>query len=290
MDAPALLLSRWMFFASAMATFGTALFPFYALGQTDGCQLRGTIARLIAGSALMVLLATLAWLSLMTIDIAGDDPQALLATARTILFETSFGPVWLVRLAAACGLLVAAVLELSPLLVLILAAAVLGSEAWLGHSATGGPLQQADILVHLLAAGAWLGGLLPLVLVVFCGTRDKTYGEVACRALRRFSIVGVASVGLIAASGVTSAWSIAGRLPVLTCAYDLAVVAKVGLFLTILAVASFNRFRLLPPLIGATDPHRQGLRLFERTIVVELALGLVVLLAASILGLTDPSL
>src|SRR5438045_313988 len=104
MDAPALLVSRWLFFASAMAAFGTALFPFYAVGPTDGCRLRGTMARLIAGSALAVLLATLAWLSLMTIDLAGDDDQALLATARTILFETSFGPVWLVRIAAACGL------------------------------------------------------------------------------------------------------------------------------------------------------------------------------------------
>jgi putative copper resistance protein D len=289
MQAVGLPLARWLFFASAMAAFGTALFPLYGVRPLDRHHFSAAWSRLIILSASLALLSTLAWLSLIVVDIAGDDPGGLAATARTLLVETEFGPVMLVRLVAACALLAAATYALAPFAVLGLAATVLGSEAWTGHAATAGPGRQADILVHVLAAGAWFGGLIPLAHVVLRSIADGAFSEIGCRALRRFSGVGMVSVGLIAATGVTGAWSISGSFPASGGAYDRAVVAKVFLFIIILMIAAFNRFRLLPPLTKASDEERRrGLRLLERTILVELGLGLAVLFAASILGLSEP--
>src|SRR3954454_18517004 len=85
---------------------------------------------------------------------------------RTVLFETGFGPVWAAQLGLAVRLL-GVVLAGAPVgVVLVVAAATLASEAWVGHAAMEaglpGALRRGVMVIHLLAAGAWLGGLVPL--------------------------------------------------------------------------------------------------------------------------------
>ena len=126
----ALVVARWIFFSSAMAVFGVALFPLYALRSSRdgegviGCQ------PLIFGAAVLALASSLAWLVLITVDFGGEDPASFVNTASTILFETDFGPAWLVRLAAVFALVASTALRLPEAVVLAPAAIVLGSEAW----------------------------------------------------------------------------------------------------------------------------------------------------------------
>ena len=165
MEGPAaLILARWAFFTAAAVAFGSALFPFYALhsGERAGRSAHGRAVAI--GAALVALISAAAWFALVAIDFGGDDLASFLAAASAMLFETSFGPVWLIRFAAALALLPVTIWWPRPLAVLALAAVVLGSEAWIGHPAAGGFSHCVIQTFHILPAGAWLGGLVPLSL------------------------------------------------------------------------------------------------------------------------------
>ena len=150
----ALVAARFVFLTASMVAFGSALFRFYAFRRGDEGETAGHIRALVRGAAFCALLSACGWLGLTAVDFGGDDLASFASTLWTILFATDFGPVWLVRLAAALALLVVAVLRPRPVVVLALATVVLGSEAWIGHSAIGGPLHRAVQVVHLLSAGA----------------------------------------------------------------------------------------------------------------------------------------
>src|SRR5690348_14445340 len=112
-------------------------------------------------------------------------------TLGTVLTQTLFGRVWLVRFALAAAL--GAVLLLARRGIALeaagalLAGALLASLAWAGHAAAE---QGNDRIVHLsadaahlLAAGAWLGALLPLAR----GLAGSPAIDPAARVARRFS-------------------------------------------------------------------------------------------------------
>jgi putative copper export protein len=169
----ALYACRFVQFASAMVVFGSTAFRFYALrGEAaavgfaafdDGLQ-RVTLAAAILAlvSALSLLLCQSAIMA--SAPAAAFDP----ATVGAVLFETRFGRVWF------CHLLFAAILVAACFgeptgrqkVVLILSLLLLASLAWTGHAAIGegaaGVAREFNQTMHLLAAGLWLGGLVPL--------------------------------------------------------------------------------------------------------------------------------
>ena len=199
----ALVLARWLFLAASTACFGLALFPFYALRGEGAPGVRSH--RLQAAAAAVALLAAIAWLGLAVVAFGGRDLASFLGTLGTVLFATSLGPAWLLRLAAALALLLVAALRPRPLPLLALAAVVLGTEAGIGHGATHGWTYQLAQVVHLLAAGAWLGGLLALATLLHGAPGALAEDHVAA-VLLRFSTVGIVSVIAIAATGALSAW------------------------------------------------------------------------------------
>ena len=69
--------------------------------------------------------------------------------------------------------------------------------------------------------------------------------------------------------------------------YGRLLVAKVGLFGAMLALASVNRFRLVPALTA--DPTTDAANSLRRHLIAELALGLGVLAIVSIIGTLDPT-
>src|SRR5262249_32401233 len=72
------------------------------------------------------------------------------------------------------------------------------------------------------------------------GARDATL---------RFSTLGLISVGLLIATGIVNGWILAGSVPALIGTdYGRLLLAKVALFLAMVAVAAVNRLRLTPRL------------------------------------------
>lgn len=99
--------------------------------------------------------------------------------------------------------------------------------------------------------------------------------------------MGMVAVTLIAATGVINRLYVAGPLPQLGSDYDRFFVVKVLLFLAMVGVALFNRFRLVPRLAEA-EARSAVLQWFWWTVLLEQGLGLLLLLTASFLGMTSP--
>ncbi|HEY6865389.1 MAG TPA: CopD family protein, partial [Burkholderiales bacterium] len=162
---------------------------------------------------------------------------------------------------------------------------LLASIAWTGHAAAEEGADRivhlsADVL-HLIAAGAWVGALWPLAAAL---ARDSD----GARAARRFSALGIACVATLIATGIANAWYTVGSLPAMIgTPYGRLLTAKLTLFAAMLALASVNRLRLTPRLESGDAPARARLR---RNAAIEAALGLAVIALVGVLGATVPAL
>lgn len=279
--------ARAAFLAAAMATFGSALFPFYAVGRDDREQLERRTRPLVFGAALLALLSALIWLALVIVEFGGTDAASFVSTSKTILFETDFGPVWLVRLAFALLLVFFAASRISTVATLALATVVLGSQAWVGHAAIGGTTHRVVQIAHLLPAGAWLGGLLPLALSLRQIARETADRGKSLDILMHFSAMGIVSVAMITLTGALNTWLVIGRIPNLSDDYDQVLIFKIAMFIAMLALALFNRLHLLPKLRAPSDGGIV-LRLLLWSVLLEQVIGVSIILAASIMGQTSP--
>jgi putative copper export protein/mono/diheme cytochrome c family protein len=262
-----------------VSLFGTLLFAAAVLPA----QMRGLLRRLAFGSALAGLITGIAWLMMQTAAIASADSVAMtLHAVPTVALRTQFGHWLLLRL-----VLLIAVLPLlwreGIALPIVLAGAALAVQPLLGHAgATGGNAGTQLIVseaLHLLAAGAWLGGLLPLFLAV-----DRLPHEVATATCHGFTPIGLASVLLLAGTAVVQIAALMGGLPgLLGTGYGRVALVKLGVFVVLLMLAATNRLVLTGRLAAVTGA-RQLMRL---SIAAEILLGaLVVIIAAHLASLT----
>jgi len=281
----ATILIRLIQFAAAMLAFGTAAFRVYVpeVGTDFGRWLAGVI-RL---AAIVAFLASLAMVPATAADMAGSAAAAANpATLATVLFATQFGHAWCWHLGFALALVVVAWLRAGGL-TLVLAGLALASLGFVGHASDmeglpglGHELNQA---VHLLAAGAWLGGLLPLHALL---RRARSEGPALADGVAHFSQMGYAAVALIAATGIINTCMLVGSFGALFgTAYGRLLSFKIALYLVMVAIALVNRLSLAPRLASDdTAPAR-----LARSVVVEQALGLAVLAAVSVLGTWPPA-
>jgi putative copper resistance protein D len=260
----------------------------------------GLAAAVVSGAAWLVLQAEL--MAELSLTEALQD-----GAVWTVLSETDFGADWIARLVLA-GLL-AAVLRLqstgrghSPGMraaAVVLAAGLVGTLAFAGHAAAtpglaGAVHLTADVL-HLVAAAAWAGALVPLALLlrVARARHEKTSVGVARAAVRRFSTLGTASVGTLVASGLVNSWMLVGSVPALVgTAYGRLLLMKVVLFLVMLSVAAVNRLSLTPRLARApiVGPVKDALRALERNSVIEAGLAVIIIVIVGLLGTMSPEL
>lgn len=299
----ALIAARLIHFASVMVLFGGSLFALYAL-RADAAAERHMPPRrwMFVVAGLLALLSALAWLATVIANMTGDwmdiaDPEVV----RSALFETAFGQIWLGRMALTLVLLALACFRSSTAswtgrrLFVLLAALLLGSLALTGHAAAHkgpwGDVHRADQALHLLGAGAWLGGLAPLAAVLGLARRTGSEAAVgwAGTVVHRFSRMGYWAVGLIFVTGaLNSIFLVGSPAAILPTQYGKVLLAKVALVLVMVGVAAVNRFTLAPRLAGpaATRP----ITALWRNVMAELALGLAVLALVSLLGTLVPAM
>ncbi|SEF07189.1 putative copper resistance protein D [Rhizobiales bacterium GAS188] len=172
-----------------------------------------------------------------------------------------------------------------------LSAAALGSQAWLGHAAIGRgaklTTELASYIVHVVAAGAWIGGLAPLgELIAARKPISRTAETDHVAALFRFSNVGVAFVSLVFVSGIGNAvFRLASIRHLATTAYGRTILVKAIIFASMVAVAAVNRFVLMPNIEGGGSPSIAAIRC---NIVIEQELAALMLGAAAFLGILPP--
>jgi copper resistance protein D len=279
-DQAAIVLARWVYYGAVMTLFGSSLFPLYAGPPHAEAALPRIVATAIAFA---MLVAAFVWL--LCFSAALGEPESAVETMRAVLFDSGFGPAWLVRLSGA-GLALVAALAGRPWLMIAATLIALVCEGWSGHAAAWGVAGSLAQAVHVACAGAWIGGLVPLASLVFHARKNGNGASVAGTALRRFSRYGVVFVSGIAITGLLNTWYMLDGRPNLTSSYDRVLVAKMALFAMMVAVAALNRYRLVTRLTRS-DPA-PVLRALSRNIVIELFIGAAVLLDVSALGLMHP--
>lgn len=282
-----LVIVRAVHFAACLAALGTAAFatlvPDRALDRRWRWLAAAALAVAVVSGAIWFALIAGRILDVPLGDLVGNADLATVAT------DTRFGRVALLRLALAAA---AAAALLSPRWrwpALTASAALTGAIAWTGHAGAGtgviGAVHLASDVVHLIAAGLWLGALPALAGLLLWSRKDPTRAALAAQATRRFSRLAVASVAAVATSGlVNSAVLVGWPDDLLGGTYGRVLALKVALFAAMLGFAAVNRFRLTPRL-----PERTVLRAIAVTTLTETALGIGILVLVGLLGTLPPA-
>jgi len=287
-----LALARGAAVAALLSAFGSLVFqdtvlPKVAARAPQAAETARPLARLAWGSLVAAAVLLPVWFLLQSADLAdaGDDLRRTLAAVPVVLESTMFGHVLLAQFLAVSA--AAWAVRRYPWAALGLSTVALLLQAGHGHalSMEGGPsLLLLAGLLHLLAAGAWVGGLWPLLIVV----RDMP-PRVGALAARWFSPLGKACVvGMVLSSAAQLAGLVGGVPGLVGTAYGWTVGAKLGLLGVLFAFAVANRYRLAPALMR--DAPEAARRTLLRTIAVQTGFGILTVLAAGILSSLAPAM
>jgi putative copper export protein/mono/diheme cytochrome c family protein len=249
-------LARLLADTGAVSVFGALLFRVLVAPM----PLRG----LLHLSGVVALVGMAWWLDLEAAAYGGGIADVAL--------HTWFGQVLLAR----AGLLVVALLLPGWLGVAVAAASIVAAVGH-GHAVAMGDMSWLVVCEagHVLAAAAWLGGLVPLALAIRTGDD---------RAASRFSRLGLAAVTLLAATAACQGYVLAGGLPgLIGTTYGAVLGVKLALFLVLLGFAARHRLRLVPGLPATR-------RALVHSIGTQAILGVATLTAAVVVAQMPPGM
>jgi putative copper resistance protein D len=165
---------------------------------------------------------------------------------------------------------------------LVLAVLILASSVMTNHAAARMDSRvslMVFITLHLVAAGAWIGGL-PYLRMAVSAVPD----EIACIFARRFSYIATLSVSVLALSGVAASLKyIDSATALYGTSYGVMLGAKACLFAALLVLGAVNHrgIRNLPP--GKLAPR------LNRCVEAEIVIGITAFLAAASLTSQPPA-
>ena len=308
-DGP-LVAIRAMHFSSTAITAGALIFQAMvaepALRSTPEATtvLRQQI-RLVASIGFAIAAATgVVWFQLQAAAISGlPFGEAMTSDVlSTVLNETQFGLVSKVRLVLAVILATCLAYDRfvqARWLALGSALGFIAAIAWTGHAGSTlgelGNLHLTADALHLIAAAAWIGGLVPLALLLAPRRRnqDFAWASLARDAAQRFSTLGIVSVGTLLVTGIVNAWILVGSIHALiVTGYGQLLLVKLVVFAIMLGFAATNRFWLTPRLASwsENEPQLEALHQLTRNSVTEIALGLTIFAIVGVLGTLHPAI
>ncbi|KAA8700254.1 copper homeostasis membrane protein CopD [Pseudomonas proteolytica] len=281
--ATLLVLCRFLHFMVVLLMFGACVFRPWLLGTSPRPALDRQLSRITTLLAWLALGSGVSWLLLISASMAGSELAALdLATVQLVLGKTFFGKVWSLHLLLS-GLLVLSLLTPWQHVRLLLSALLLATLAPVGHGAMlsglSGQLLILNQMVHLLCVGAWLGGLLLLVLIL----RQAALYPLE-KILQRFSGVGYLLVAGLLVTGLINIRVLTGQFwpTPLFSGFALILLIKVLLVAGMLGLALLNRLRI--------NNCQQRVGQLQASVKLEWLLGVAAVAAVSLLGTLPPML
>nr|WP_269670718.1 copper homeostasis membrane protein CopD [Stenotrophomonas sp. SY1] len=216
--------------------------------------------------------------------------------------ETPVGLASITRIAALLALLLLCIAEppisrMRRAAGILLSAAALASLAWNGHAAAGdgltGDLRLGAGMVHLLAAGAWVGAIASFLQLAVRGSgsslRHRTYE--LWNATHRFAWPGTVIVVLLAMTGVYNYVDLGGsQSSLFGTNHGRWLLLKLGIVSVMLLLAALHRWRLVPALAAAirTGGQLRALRFLRFSLTGDAVLAFLVLVCVAVLGTLDP--
>src|SRR5262249_13691438 len=224
-----------------------------------------------------------------------------LSTTRweTVFVQTQFGGVWQLRLGliatafmlVALGLAKVKARRALTVILWLVSVVLLGSLAWISHAAaaTACPFGASGDMLHLCAAGFWIGGLVPLTVFLARVRASFSLGDTVVRVVRRFSTLSFWCVSVLVVSGVSNSWLLVGSIHALfTTLYGRLLLFKLALFAIIVGFGARNRFLVKAKLRkAAADPDL--LAQLRCNVICEAWLSSAVVVIVACLGVTPPA-
>ena len=298
----ALAWARGATVAALLSAFGATLFDVAVaphalplipppLAASIGAKLR----RIAQVSAACGIAALCLWLIRQASAMADADTVSTAWTVLpAVLGKTAFGHVVLLQFAALAALTAVTCWPRGlwlgpsrPWAALAASSAALCLQAGHSHAFSmhqGPSLLSAFDVVHLLGAGAWLGGLAPLLVIVWTSPP-----KAAATAARWFSPVGQTSIAALLVSACVQGWVLVGSVPgLLGTAYGWMVLVKLALFGVLFGFAWFNRYRFAPALLGAKPARAR--RNLTSSIALQTLIALCMVAAAIVLSGLPPAM
>jgi putative copper resistance protein D len=306
----ALIFTRAVQFAASMLLAGTFTFDLVTLGSTDRSvsndlnHVERRLIRLALWSLVTALFSALFWFWLEVASMSELSLKNALWPAAwgTVLCETQFGRVWQLRLGLIAAAFVVALVALRvgqikarrALIVVLwlISGVLLISLAWISHAAaaTVHPFGASGDVLHLCAAGLWIGGLVPLAIFLARVHGSFSLGETVVRVVRRFSTLSLSCVTVLVVSGISNSWLLVGSVHALfTTPYGRLLLVKLTLFGILLSFGARNRFLVktkLPNILADPDLLSQ----LRWNVLCEIYLGVAVVVIVACLGVTPPAI
>ena len=259
-----LIVARSVHIAASILIAGSFTFEVVALGfarlpvSDDLREVERSLVRLAVWILALALVSAVLWFWLEVVSMTGlsfvDSFSA--GTWKTIFLETVFGHVWQFRLGVIAAALVLAVsastgddVPRRPVILAIwlLSVVLLVSLAWISHAAAARvqPIGLIGDGLHLCAAGAWIGGLVPLVICLTRARASSAMVKMIPLVLGRFSTLSLCCVSVLIASGISNSWLLVGSIHALvTTRYGWLLLFKLALFGILIGVGARNRLAI----------------------------------------------
>ena len=282
----------WALLVAVLTVIGAVAFRGLVLARTtwdaaavlDGADR----ARQLARAALA--LAVIASLTRLAAEASLVPGSSLgMRTMWEVARDTAWGRGWLIGAAGIVMTVVAlSAAWRSPLGWMVAAVGVVAlavSQSLTGHAGSENESVALSVVVnvvHLLAAGAWIGGLVAVFLAGLPSLRrvDETQrAALGSSLVRSYHDVALPSVIVVALTGLANSWLRVGGLGALwATTYGRILVAKVALFLVLVGFGYYHWRTIVAPSWKADSAGR-----FRRTALLELLVGALVLTATALL-------
>jgi len=309
MTTVVLVLARTLHIGSAMMLFALLYFmlvilrPVFAadpVGSQDSFC-RGVI-KWIWVALILEAISGGVWFWFVAAQMSDQSPWGIPdpADLNTVLWQTQFGRLWLVRavIGAALGVALCFVSRRKTVLppgrallnCMVISGCLLISLAWAGHGAAGIHHHVLHLLadaLHLLIGSIWPMGLIPLACFLWRIERPNQIlpTDRDIQVLQKFSRISLIAVFILLATGFINGWLMVGSWEALvTTTYGRLLLGKVLVVGIMIGLGAVNRFCLMPRIEDAPVMFRA----LRRTVVAESCLVLVVLLIVGTLGMTSP--
>jgi putative copper resistance protein D len=302
-----LIITRAVHIAASILITGIFTFDLVMLGLTgpsesdDLHEIGRRLFRVAVWSLIAAFLSAVIWFWLEIASMSGLPVKNTFSASGwgTVLLETQFGRVWQLRL----GLIATALVLVASALTKVKARRALSAILWLvsvvllvslalishAAAATMRPFGVLGDMIHLCAAGLWIGGLVPLAIFLAAVRATFSLSEMVPCVLARFSGLSLCCVSVLVVSGISNSWLLVGSIYALfTTPYGQLLLFKLTLFAILIGFGARNRFLVKAKLPkAAADPD--VLAQLRRNVICETYLGVAVVVIVACLGVTPPA-